>query len=155
MNTPGSTPTLRPARLDDAEAIAALATQLGYPTTTEQAVERLKQLLQIPDHSILLAEMDGSIAGWAHVERRVNLESGDRAELMGLVVDAQFRRAGIGKRLVEAVEIWAASRDLHVMVVRSNAAREASHVFYRRLGYEFIKTQHVYQKALREHAHRA
>lgn len=154
MSTHDSTLSLRPARIDDAAAIAALSTQLGYPTTTEQAAARLSQLLPMPDHCILIAERAGSVAGWAHVERRVNLESGDRAELMGLVVDEKARRAGIGGKLVEAVEHWAAARQLEILVVRSNVAREASHAFYRQIGYQAVKSQHVYQKSMNDDAHR-
>ncbi len=154
MSTLQSTPALRAARIDDAEAIAVLSTQLGYPTTPEQAAARLGQLLKMPDHCVLLAEAGGNIVGWAHVERRLNLESGDRAELMGLVVDAKARRVGVGSKLVEAVEHWATTRGLEIMVVRSNVAREASHVFYRQLGYDAVKSQHVYQKRLKGNAHR-
>lgn len=146
--------SLRTARVDDAAAIAVLSTQLGYPTATEQAAARLGQLLGLADHCVLLAEKAGRIVGWAHVERRVNLESGDRAELMGLVVDAVARRGGIGGKLVAAAERWAAARHLAVMVVRSNVTRDASHVFYRQRGYEAVKTQHVYQKRIGDAAHR-
>ncbi|MEQ1579054.1 MAG: hypothetical protein ABL964_00540 [Steroidobacteraceae bacterium] len=87
MSSPDSAPLLRPASLDDAEAIAALSTQLGYPTTAVQAAARLSQLVQEPDHCVLVVELGGQVAGWAHVERRLILESGENAELMGLVVD--------------------------------------------------------------------
>lgn len=154
MSPADAAPLLRSARLDDAEAIAALSTQLGYPTTTEQAALRLGELLPMPDHCVVVAEVGGNAVGWAHVERRVNLESGERAELMGLVVDETNRRSGIGGKLVEAVEHWAAARHVTIMVVRSNVVREASHAFYRQRGYQSAKSQHVYQKRLKDHAHR-
>lgn len=152
--SPGSSITLRPAQIGDAEAIAVLSTQLGYPATTEQVLARLGRLLQMPDHCVLLAGVGGNIAGWAHVERRLNLESGDRAELMGLVVDERVRRNGVGAKLVEAAEDWAAARGLDTMVVRSNVVREASHAFYRKSGYQAVKSQHVYQKGMKGNAHR-
>jgi len=145
----------RPAKLEDAASIATLSTQLGYPSTTEQAGSRLNDLLVNPDHFVVVAVVDGQVSGWAHVERRINLETVERAELMGLVVDAQARRAGIGRALVETAERWAAARHLGVMTVRSNVVRDGSHAFYRQLGYQAVKTQHVYQKDLRDDAHRA
>ncbi len=155
MSSSGPALSVRAAGIDDATVIAALASQLGYPTTPAQAAARLSQLLQMPDHDVLLAEQEEKVLGWAHVERRLNLESDERAELMGLVVDAQCRRIGVGRKLVEAVESWAASRQIAVMVVRSNVTREASHAFYRQLGYAAVKTQHVYQKSMSPRAHRA
>ncbi len=146
---------IRSAQRDDAPAIAELATQLGYPMTAEEAAARFAQLARMPDHCVLVAELEGQVAGWAHVERRVNLESGVRAELMGLVVDSRVRRAGIGKRLVAAVEQWAVTAGLETMVVRSNVIREAAHAFYRQLGYETVKSQRVFQKSMKHDADRA
>lgn len=154
MSSSDSTLSVRAARIADATVIAELVSQLGYPTTPAQAVARLSRLLQLPDHAVLLAEWEEKAIGLAHVERRVNLESGERAELMALVVDARCRRTGVGRKLVEAVEGWAASRQLAVMVVRSNVTREASHAFYRQLGYAAVKSQHVYQKSMSSRAHR-
>jgi len=68
--------------------------------------------------------------------------------LLGLVVDARQRRQGVGRRLVAAVEAWAARRGLELVSVRSNVARAESHPFYERLGYARVKTQHAYRKRL-------
>lgn len=145
---------IRSAQQDDAPAIAVLATQLGYPATAEEAASRLARLDGMPDHCVLVADLHGRVAGWAHVERRMNLESGERAELMGLVVDAQVRRTGIGQQLVAAVEQWAVARGLQTIVVRSRVTREAAHAFYRQLGYDVCKSQHVFQKSIEDDAHR-
>ena len=144
---------LRPAQLGDAAALAILATQLGYPSTTEQAVTRLQHLLSSPLHLVLVAEWSGEVAGWVHVERRVNLESGEGAELMGLVVHERHRRLKLGSQLVRAAERWASGEGLGSLTVRSNIVRDASHALYRSLGYAAVKTQHVYRKGL--DAHRA
>ncbi len=86
--------------------------------------------------------------GWVHVEHRSSLEVGERAELMGLVVDATGRRTGLGRLLVGEAERWARARGLRQVVVRSNVAREPSHPFYDAIGYSRSKTQHVYVKTL-------
>lgn len=88
------------------------------------------------------------LIGWMHVEHRTSIEGGERAELMGLVVAADARRARVGERLVRAAETWAADRGLAELTVRSNTARKASHPFYEALGYERRKTQQVYAKAV-------
>jgi GNAT superfamily N-acetyltransferase len=83
-----------------------------------------------------------------HGSEQLLLESGRRCELLGLVVDARHRGRGVGRRLVAAVEDWAAERGLDQMAVRSNVARTESHPFYERLGYARVKTQHSYRKSL-------
>ena len=109
---------------------------------------RLTVLLPNERHCIAVAASGEHLLGWMHVEHRFSLEGGDRAELMGLVVDSSARRRGVGRELVAAAENWARSRSLSSLTVRSNAARELSHPFYEALDYSRDKTQHVYSKAL-------
>jgi len=77
------------------------------------------------------------------------MQTADRAELMGLVVDGTARRRGTGRTLVDAAEQWAKSRGLTALTVRSNVTRELSHPFYEALGYVREKTQHLYRKRFR------
>lgn len=139
---------IRPALLDDASDIARLATELGYPTTTEQANSRLTLLLPRDSYFIAVADVSSQIVGWVAAERRLLLESGERVEIVGLIVSATARRNGIGAALVEAAEVWARAQGMQVLSVRSNVARIEAHPFYERLGYVRSKTQHAYVKQL-------
>ena len=122
---------------------------LGYPSDATTIARRLDRLLPRPEALILVAEMpDGAVVGWVHGIEQDLLESGRRCEIVGLVVDAALRGRGVGRRLVAAVEAWAAGRGLRRLTVRSNVARRESHPFYERLGYARVKTQHVYRKLL-------
>jgi ribosomal protein S18 acetylase RimI-like enzyme len=140
--------TVRPATLADAPALAALSGQLGYPVAADGVAERLARLLEEPDQTVWVACADGSrVIGWIHGGERTLLESEPDCEILGLVVDGAFRRHGIGRQLVAALERWAAARGLGV-VVRSNILRADSHPFYEGLDYRRTKTQHVYRKDL-------
>jgi GNAT superfamily N-acetyltransferase len=140
--------SIRPARPTDAAQIAALSDTLGYPVGEELA-GRLERLLARTDQLVLVAEGGaGTVVGWLHGAEQELLESGRRCEILGLVVDEAHRSRGVGRRLVEQVEAWAAARGLERMAVRSNVARVDSHPFYERLGYERTKTQHAYRKRL-------
>lgn len=139
---------LRKARVEDAAEVARLAGQLGYATPVEAMHERLSVLVSHPDHCIVVAERDGHVLGWIAVEHRRTLESGERVEIVGLVVDAQCRSGGVGRLLVQAAEQWAQQLGFDTLCVRSNVLRDASHPFYERMGYVRRKTQHYYVKAL-------
>ena len=76
------------------------------------------------------------------------LETGERVEIVGLVVDDAARRRGIGQLLVDAALDWAREIGIGEVIVRSNVARGESHPFYEGAGFERIKTQHVYLKRL-------
>lgn len=143
----------RPARPDDAEAVAALAAQWGYPASTDTFAARLDALCASPSHAVFVAPSaaaghDADLDGWIVIEARTTLGSGTFAEIAGLVVAARARRGGVGRTLVAAAERWAAAHGLRKVVVHSNIAREESHLFYPALGYSRTKTQHVYTRTL-------
>jgi GNAT superfamily N-acetyltransferase len=139
---------IRSAFVEDAGVIAQLATELGYPTTTEQARSRLSVLLARESYFVAVAEVSSRVVGWVAVERRLLLESGERAEIVGLIVSATSRRGGIGGALVQAAEAWARAQGMQALSVRSNVARVEAHPFYEGLGYQRAKTQHAYTKSL-------
>jgi GNAT superfamily N-acetyltransferase len=142
-------PHIRRAAVSDAPEIARLAHELGYPATEGEMASRLHTLQPLPTHFIAVAEGPRSrLLGWVAAERRMLLESGEQVEIVGLVVDANHRRTGVGKRLVYAVEQWAASQGVATLSVSSNIARSEAHPFYERMGYVPAKTRHAYVKRL-------
>lgn len=141
---------IRPATVEDAPEIARLATALGYASSTEDITKRLDQLLGQHDQFIAVADDDeNGLLGWISAERRLSLESGEKAEIVGLIVSQDSHRRGVGAALVNAAEVWARHHGLRKLVVRSNEARVASHPFYEAQAFERSKTQHVYQKTLK------
>jgi len=140
--------TIRDAALADAARIADLATQLGYPSSTEQVLARLRTLPQDGSHAVYVAVSDAGVVGWVHVFALYPVAHDCVAEIAGLVVDATCRGSGAGKRLMDAAENWAREKGLDTVVLRSNVIREAAHKFYEKLGYTRIKTQHVFRKVL-------
>jgi GNAT superfamily N-acetyltransferase len=141
-------PSIRSARPEDAPALAALCAQLGYPQSGEAVLENLVRLEGSAGHEVLVAVAGGVIVGWLHVREEWALESGGRAEIAGLVVDAERRNLGIGARLVAEADAWARARGHARLRVRSRVEREDAHRFYRRLGFQDTKVQAVLDKAL-------
>ena len=142
---------VRKARRGDAERIAQLSGELGYPASTAQITGRLRQLTPASEHAVFVAESTDDAArvvGWIHVSVSHLLESDMRAEVNGLVVAEGQRSAGAGAKLLEAAEEWARKRGCGGMNVRSNVIRERAHRFYERQGYEHYKTQKAFRKAL-------
>ena len=88
---------LRLAEVDDAAEIARLSGELGYPVDAAAVTRNLAQLLPLPTHRIWVAAGADGLLGWTSAERRVLVESGERVELVALVVDARVRRGGIGQ----------------------------------------------------------
>jgi len=147
---------VRNARMRDAERIAALSGQLGYPTTAAKVRIRLHRFLKDRDHAIWVAEVQrGPVIGWIHVFVKRLLESDPEAEIGGLIIDANFRGHGAGKLLVERAGEWAKTKHLKSVYLHSNIVRNEAHRFYQQLGYEIVKTQYAFRKFVsRRHANR-
>ena len=142
---------IRLAKQSDASAIAELAGQLGYPTSTEQAIGRLNILLNSVDDIIIVMEGEEmQIVGWVHVHARPSLIDSPFAEIGGLIVDEAHRSASVGRLLVAEAEAWAKARGLANLWVRSNIVRDRAHHFYEQLGFQRLKTQHVLVKDISE-----
>jgi ribosomal protein S18 acetylase RimI-like enzyme len=140
---------VRAAGKDDVEAITRLAGELGYPSTGDQVRERLGAVLSGPQHALFVAvDRSGVVVGWIQLSEERSVVSDPRAEITGLVVDANFRSAGVGRVLVEQGEAWARARGLATIGLRSNVIRERAHEFYLRLGYKVTKSQKVFRKSL-------
>jgi GNAT superfamily N-acetyltransferase len=138
---------IRPATGSDAPRLAQLSGVLGYPVSSDAMGQRLQRVLARAEDMIFVADTPAAgIVGWIHGAERDTLESDLRCEILGLVVDPERRNQGVGRRLVTAIEAWAAARGLEEVAVRSNITRVESHPFYERMGYARVKTSHIYRK---------
>lgn len=140
--------TIRDAVLSDAAEIAQLTAELGYSTETEEIAGRLGRIADRRKQVVMVAVLEGKVAGWMQAHASEVLESGLRVEIVGLVVAESYRRRGVGRHLVEEAERWAVEIGAPVIVVRSNSKRVESHIFYPALGFSSSKTQAVYRKLL-------
>jgi N-acetylglutamate synthase-like GNAT family acetyltransferase len=138
---------IRAAKMADAEAIANLSRELGYPVELKTLRERLRRILGRDDQRVIVAEEpSGAVCAWIQAHSSIAVESGLRVEIVGLIVSDRMRRRGVGRSLVEQTETWASEISAETVVVRSNAKRVESRVFYPALGFIPSKTQVVYRK---------
>jgi predicted N-acetyltransferase YhbS len=138
---------IRAAKPADAEAIAILTRELGYPAELKSVRERLRRILGRDDQRVVVAEIPGgAVCGWLQAHSSVAVESGLRVEIVGLIVSEKMRRRGVGRSLVAQAETWAAEISAETVVVRSNTKRVESRIFYPSLGFLPSKTQVVYRK---------
>ncbi|MET0718535.1 MAG: GNAT family N-acetyltransferase, partial [Pseudoxanthomonas sp.] len=109
---------------------------------------RMGVVISAGDRQVFVIQDGERLLGWIGIELRTTLETGRKAEIVGLVVDAGARRSGAGKALVAAAENWVRQHGLDAVMVRSNTVRIESHPFYEGLGFVRRKSQHVYSKTL-------
>jgi len=128
--------TLRPATDDDAERIASLFTDEGYPSGPSDIVERLGRFSS--EHSrVIVADNDGEVLGFVAIHALPRFEHSDRVlRVMALVVDAGVRERGVGRLLMEEAE--RIGRDLGAAFAEVTAGhhRPDARRLYEDLGYD-------------------
>lgn len=125
---------IRDARPEDAESIAELLTQLGYPADAGAVSRRLEGL---GSDRLLLATRDGAVAGLAQLHVSPSLEYDRPAgKIAAFVVDEAHRRHGVGRALLAAMEREARARGCELLFLTTSERRADAHAFYERLGLE-------------------
>ncbi len=145
--------TLRPMQAADAAAVARLSGELGYPATAEQMTTRLEAVrrsaaTQPAEVFVACNESTGDVVGWVHVAVPAMMAIDAQPDIWGLVVASSHRGRGIGARLMAVAEAWARDRGYTSMWLRSSQHRVDAHRFYKRLGYEIVKSQFTFSRPL-------
>jgi ribosomal protein S18 acetylase RimI-like enzyme len=139
--------TVRSARPSDASAIGRLGALLvaehhdfdprrflaPRPDMAEAYGRFLETQMQQPDKIVLVAEVNGAVAGYVYAGNEGNdymVLRGPAGEIYDLVVDPAHRRHGVGRTLLDAV--LAALAELgatQVVLFTAEQNREAQQVF--------------------------
>lgn len=142
--------SIREAVVDDYLVLARLTLQLGYKEELGKIKDRLNDLLtNYDDHVILVAEIDNQIVGWVHGYLYRLFYAEAMCEIGGLVVDKNYRRKGIGRKLMESIEDWATEKGCNKVSLRSGSSRKKAHKFYKDIGFDLVKTQCRFIKEIR------
>jgi GNAT superfamily N-acetyltransferase len=129
---------IRDATPVDAQAMARLLDQLGYPTGSADMPGRMDRFANGGRAAILLAERNGQVIGLAtaHILAVINRPR-DVAWLTALVVDNDARGGGVGRALVRAVEAFAKAAGCERLSVTTHEDRQGARSFYLKIGMEF------------------
>ncbi len=95
------------------------------------------------NRTVLVAELDGTLAGFAHVAlydtpRSPSLSPCRRAQVEAIAVAAAMRRRGIGRLLMEEASAWGRARGAAQLLLTVWAGNEEAEAFYRALGYRSL-----------------
>ncbi len=138
--------TLRLAVPTDADEIAQLFTDEGYPAGPSDIVERLERFAS-PHSRVIVAEHDETLLGFIAIHALPRFEHDDRIlRILALVVDAGARERGVGRTLMaEAERIGAELGAAFVEITAGHHRPEARHL-YESLGYDATVTAYLRKK---------
>ena len=132
---------IRSAKAADVPAMAGLLAEL-FAVETEFAVDRAKQeralrmIIERPSAAGWVAECGGQVVGMVTAQTVVSTaEGGESVWIEDVIVRTGWRRKGIGRKLVQAVEQWCAGRGVTRMQLLADGANEAACEFYPKRGW--------------------
>jgi GNAT superfamily N-acetyltransferase len=127
---------IRSATVSDHPAISKLLAQLGYPGSESFLEENLGRMLGQPNSQVLVADLDGQVAGFIAFDFLTQLVvKGDFVRISCFAVDESARGKGVGKILEDELTRLAKERNCDRIEVHCHSRRVDAHRFYFRQGY--------------------
>jgi len=138
-----ATPTFRDAGPADADWIAGLLSDEGYPAGGSDIVRRLERFAEI-DSPVRIAEHDGERLGFVAVHLVPRFEHDDRlARVIALVVDPSVRSRGIGRALLAEVDRIAADAGAAFVEVTAGHHRQEARRLFEGAGFDASLTTYL------------
>lgn len=140
---------IREARSADALAIYKLNTEeMKYEYPFEKTREQLETSIHRATEKLFVATVGGQVVGYVHAQEYELLYAPPLKNILGIAVSREYKRMGIGKRLIKEVEEWALQSGATGVRLNSGAERKEAHLFYERCGYAKGKQQVKFLKRL-------
>jgi GNAT superfamily N-acetyltransferase len=131
---------IRAARTDEIHHLVAAYDWLFAPPGSKPpmwdaaaAAERLAEALRSDGAEVIVADVDGRVAGFCTVyDEFDSVRFGHRAWVEDLAVDPDHRSQGLGKALLDEAKDWARKRGATHLELDSAPTRTDAHRFYDR-----------------------
>ena len=138
---------IRKALIEDCDRIHLInKEEMGYIYSIQDARKQLKELLEDDRHAIYVAELNGNVIGYVHANDYTLLYAPPFKNIMGIAVCSKYKRKGVGRMLLDAVETWGMNTGAQGIRLVSGADRQGAHAFYRECGYMESKNQKNFKK---------
>ena len=133
---------VRQAVISDAKDIYYInKTSLGYDYDLEKQKAKIQAVLNDSTQVIFVAETNNKVVGYIHLVNYDVIYADNFKNCLGLAVDNDYKRNGIGSALLNQAEIWAKENGAAGIRLCSGIEREKAHQFYQSQGYEVTKLQ--------------
>lgn len=147
MKTPAQTFKLRPMRRADLAQVHALE-EIIFPTPwSMNSYEFELERNPASEQWVIEADGEAKVAAYA-----VCWLLGDELHIANLAVAAEFRRVGLGRRLLEHMLHRAAAAGLHSATLEVRVSNEAAQALYTSFGFHEVARRKAYYRDNQEDA---
>lgn len=127
---------LRSASLMDADDVAALLSELGYPCDTADAAQRIAAITENDRQALVVARCDGAVCGLVALDFMYYLPlDTTTCRITALVVTSSAQGQGLGRQLLREAERRARAAGAARLELTSGSQRTDAHKFYKDNGY--------------------
>lgn len=139
---------IRRCMVSDAHRIYELChRELGYDFSEEQVTANVRRLIGSKENLLLVAtDPEDAVVGFIHANNHDPVYAPPMKDIVAVAVDPACRMAGLGRRLIQAVEEWAVQTGAKGVRVNAGVEQKNAGVFYKSLGYQYIKTSYNFRK---------
>jgi len=133
---------IRECTINDFQSIYKLnKNSMGYDYPIELTKDKLSKIFTDKRNKIFVATNNENVVGYIHANDYDVIYAPHMKNIMGIAVDSDHRRAGVGKLLLGAIEKWARETGATGIRLVSGATRTEAHNFYRSYGFTSEKEQ--------------
>lgn len=127
---------LRSASAMDADDVAGLLSELGYPCDARDAAQRIATIIDNDRQALVVARCDGAVCGLIALDFMYYLPlDTTTCRITALVVSARAQGRGLGRQLLREAERRARAGGAARLEITSGSQRTDAHRFYRDNGY--------------------
>jgi GNAT superfamily N-acetyltransferase len=127
---------LRSASLMDADDVASLLSELGYPCDRRDAAQRITNIIENDRQALVVARCEGAVCGLVALDFMYYLPlDTTTCRITALVVAATAQGRGLGRQLLREAERRARAAGAARLEITSGSQRTDAHRFYRENGY--------------------
>jgi len=127
---------LRSAGLIDADDVATLLSELGYPCDVEDAARRIRAIGDNDRQALVVARVGGVVSGLVALDFMYYLPlDTTTCRITALVVTPSARGQGLGRQLLREAERRARTGGAARLELSSGSQRTDAHAFYKACGF--------------------
>jgi len=127
---------LRSASLIDADDVATLLSELGYPCDRLEAAQRIAAITENDRQALVVARSEGMVSGLVALDFMYYLPLGTTTcRITALVVTPAARGQGLGRQLLREAERRARTGGAARLELTSGSQRTDAHAFYKACGF--------------------
>lgn len=113
-----------------------LENDLGYNCELDKLNNRINEMLKRGNYQIFVACDGNKVVGYIGCVSYLAFElDNEGMKIIALAVSKEYRRKGIGTKLLKTAEQWAKENNIEVILLNSGLPREDAHAFYESQGY--------------------